>query len=54
MAEDGLNVAAGIIALFIIWSISPNLKASKNYLKSIDKKMHTHAVDDVKGIGGWY
>jgi hypothetical protein len=30
-------------------------KESNGHLKSIDKKMHTHAADDsVNGIGGWY
>jgi hypothetical protein len=30
-------------------------KESNGHLKSIDKKMHTHAADgSVQGIGGWY
>ena len=36
----------------LIW---PNLKYSTDYLKSIDKKMHTHAADgSIDGIRGWY
>jgi hypothetical protein len=60
MAEQGVNGTAVIIVLCligyeIIWAMSPKLKASRDYLKSIDKKMHTHAADgSINGIRGWY
>ena len=54
MAE-AFDPFTGLIFFIALWSIRPNLRDSKNYLKSIDEKMHTHAADgSIQGIGGWY
>ena len=56
MADGGGGQGAAVMILFwLVFSIMPNLKDSKDYLKSIDKKTHTHAADgSVNGIRGWY
>ena len=55
MAELTWDSATLVIALYVIYKMSPNLTDSRDYLKSIDKKMHTHAADgSLVGIGGWY
>ena len=51
---DSNNMPVAALVLIVLFSIMPNVKESKNYLKSIDKNMHTHAADDIQGIGGWY
>lgn len=54
---DGFDVVAPalVILLYVALSIAPNLRDSNDYLKSIDKKMHTHAADgSINGIRGWY
>lgn len=44
-----------LIFLYVALSIAPNLRTNNDYLKSIDKKMHTHAADgSINGIRGWY
>tara|TARA_B100001094_G_C17391713_1_gene421611 strand:+ start:88 stop:258 length:171 start_codon:yes stop_codon:yes gene_type:complete len=49
---DGLSF---LILMWITLSIAPNLRTNNDYLKSIDKKMHTHASDgSINGIRGWY
>ena len=56
MAEDGSAVWIGLLILFYLGlSISPKLTQSRDYLESIDEKMHTHAADgSINGIRGWY
>ena len=55
MAEGGA-VGFSLPIFVLLWfSIMPNVRQSKNYLESIDEKMHTHASDgSINGIRGWY
>ena len=51
---DGIGAAA-LILFWVVFSIERLRSTNKDYLKSIDKKMHTHAADgSLVGIRGWY
>ena len=57
MAEGYSGLGITDIAMFWYFAYMAHTywKTSNGHLKSIDKKMHTHAADDsVNGICGWY
>lgn len=55
MAERGWGLLEFTMVTFWLFSINQNTMVSKERLKSIDEKMHTHAADgSINGIRGWY
>ena len=55
MGEGFSEVAPSFLFLVVLFGILPNLGQSRDFLESIDEKMHTHAADGpINGIRGWY
>ncbi len=57
MAEGNSGLSFGDVILFgfFAYVASAYWNESNGHLKSIDKKMHTHAADgSINGISGWY
>jgi hypothetical protein len=55
MGERGWGLLEFTFVTLWLLNISQNTMESKESLKSIDEKMHTHAADgSIQGIRGWY
>jgi hypothetical protein len=54
MADNLLVDLSFVLIVVLFFATHSEQSKQDKFRKRVDEKMHTHAADDVQGIGGWY